>query len=243
MALEVNGARVDPEIIRAEAAILRQQARSAGREVTPEDGLRFWEHAVERTVEKTILEQEAARQSLAVGQLLDAWCKFVRPPRPKEVRDLYSNNREEFWTPASVVVSQIVKNVHHADEREARRIEMERVREILESGAEFAETADAHSDCPGNGGRIGCIQRGEMVPEFDDIVFGAPVGQVSPVFSTRFGFHIVLVTESWEEGILPFEKVAATIESALFAQKRKVVMARRIAQLRSQATIREVSGA
>jgi peptidyl-prolyl cis-trans isomerase C len=240
--IEVNGVRIGPELIRSKAALLRQEARATGYEVTPEDGLRFLEDATDQVVHEELVEQEAARQSLTVEQLFDVWCKPVRSPRAKDLRDIYLRHQEQFWAPDSIFVSHIVKNVNHEDERELRMVEMQRVLEILESGADFAATADAHSDCSGNGGRIGHIQRGEMVPEFDDVVFEASIGKITPIFCSRFGVHIALVLESRPAGILSFEEIAPNIERAIIAERRDTVIAERIKQLRERAIVRQVSG-
>ena len=65
----------------------------------------------------------------------------------------------------------------------------------IEDGADFAELAGKHSKCPSGaqGGALGTFGRGQMVPEFDEVVFSAPVGEVQMV-KTQFGFHLVEVT-------------------------------------------------
>lgn len=58
----------------------------------------------------------------------------------------------------------------------------------------FEEAAGRHSTCPSsaNGGSLGGFVRGQMVPEFDEVAFNLEPGEVSDVFSTGYGFHIVL---------------------------------------------------
>ena len=77
---------------------------------------------------------------------------------------------------------------------------MQAVEQELRNGAAFAEVADRYSDCPGSGGDIGWFPRGEMVPEFDEVVFALAPGENSEVFRTRFGFHIVRVLERKASG-------------------------------------------
>jgi hypothetical protein len=241
MHIEVNGVRIDPDLIRAQAAMLRQRARDAGFEVTPDEGLQLMEEATTFIVNGELFDQEAARQGLTVDNMFDVWCKSVRPPRTKDLRDAYVQNRELFWAPAAILVSHIVKNVNHEDERDSKRAEMEHVLQLLESGADFAAVADAHSDCPGAGGRLGYIHEGEMVPEFEAVVFTAPLGQRTPIFSTRFGFHIALVSASRAEGILPFEEVAKRLEELFITEKRNAIISAHIERLRAKADIRQVS--
>lgn len=67
----------------------------------------------------------------------------------------------------------------------------------IEGGADFAQLAKENSSCPSSqqGGELGSFGRGQMVPEFDQVVFSAPVGVVQGPVKTQFGYHLVLVTE------------------------------------------------
>jgi peptidyl-prolyl cis-trans isomerase NIMA-interacting 1 len=58
----------------------------------------------------------------------------------------------------------------------------------------FEEAAARHSTCPSsqNGGSLGGFTRGQMVPEFENVAFALAPGEVSEVFETSYGFHIVL---------------------------------------------------
>ena len=63
-------------------------------------------------------------------------------------------------------------------------------------GADFAEIAAAHSQCPSGkqGGDLGSFSPGQMVPEFDTVVFNEAVGEVHGPVKTQFGYHLVEVT-------------------------------------------------
>lgn len=66
----------------------------------------------------------------------------------------------------------------------------------IASGADFADLAKTHSKCPSGkqGGDLGRFGRGAMVPEFDQVVFSAPVGEVQGPVKTSFGYHLLEVT-------------------------------------------------
>jgi peptidyl-prolyl cis-trans isomerase C len=66
----------------------------------------------------------------------------------------------------------------------------------IAGGADFADLAKAHSKCPSGkqGGDLGSFGRGAMVPEFDQVVFSAPVGEVQGPVKTSFGYHLLEVT-------------------------------------------------
>jgi peptidyl-prolyl cis-trans isomerase C len=67
----------------------------------------------------------------------------------------------------------------------------------IEGGADFAEIAKKHSSCPSSrqGGDLGEFGPGQMVPEFDKVVFSAEVKKVQGPVKTQFGFHLLEVTE------------------------------------------------
>ena len=70
----------------------------------------------------------------------------------------------------------------------------------IEGGADFAEMARQHSKCPSGrqGGELGSFSPGQMVKEFDEVVFSAEVGKVQGPVQTQFGYHLVEVTQRAE---------------------------------------------
>jgi peptidyl-prolyl cis-trans isomerase C len=72
----------------------------------------------------------------------------------------------------------------------------EKLKREIADGADFADKAREFSNCPSGkqGGALGEFGRGAMVPEFDAVVFSAPVGEVQGPVKTQFGFHLLEVT-------------------------------------------------
>lgn len=70
------------------------------------------------------------------------------------------------------------------------------LKQQIEAGADFAELAKAHSQCPSgkSGGELGEFGPGQMVPEFDTVVFNEAVGVTHGPIKTQFGYHLVEVT-------------------------------------------------
>lgn len=67
----------------------------------------------------------------------------------------------------------------------------------IESGSDFAEVAKEHSNCPSKmqGGALGSFGRGQMVQEFEEVVFNAELNKVQGPVKTQFGYHLVEVTK------------------------------------------------
>jgi peptidyl-prolyl cis-trans isomerase C len=74
--------------------------------------------------------------------------------------------------------------------------ECEKIRKEIEAGSDFAKMAEKHSLCPSGkeGGALGEFTPGQMVPEFDRVVFKEEVGKVHGPVKTQFGYHLVEIT-------------------------------------------------
>lgn len=71
------------------------------------------------------------------------------------------------------------------------------LKQQIAGGSEFADLAKQHSSCPSGqqGGALGTFSPGQMVKEFDEVVFSAPIGEVQGPVKTQFGYHLVEVTQ------------------------------------------------
>jgi parvulin-like peptidyl-prolyl isomerase len=136
-----------------------------------------------------------------------------------------------------VNAAHIVRNIDEKTTEAEARAAIEGVADELAQGADFAEVADRNSDCPGRGGDLGFFARGQMVPEFDDVVFALAPGDVSGIFRTPFGYHIARVIAHRAAGIAKFDVVREQISEILYAEKRQRVIDRFIDQLRAKASI------
>merc|ERR1712086_575256 len=81
------------------------------------------------------------------------------------------------------------------DEAKATELKAE-----IEGGADFAELAAKHSTCPSGkpGGSLGSFGPGQMVPEFDKVVFSGEVKKVLGPIKTQFGYHLIWITSRTE---------------------------------------------
>ncbi len=72
----------------------------------------------------------------------------------------------------------------------------EELKQQILDGADFGKIAQQYSQCPSGrqGGELGSFGRGQMVPEFDTVVFSAPLNEVQGPVKTQFGYHLLEVT-------------------------------------------------
>ena len=115
-------------------------------------------------------------------------------------------------------------------EAEAREVRAE-----LERGKDFAEVAKARSTGPSGpqGGTLGTFARGRMVPAFEAAAFALKVGEISAPVKTRFGYHVITVTDRTEARTKPFEEVKEKIRETL----AKAYVDTLLGDLRGKATV------
>jgi len=174
---------------------------------------------------------EDIRQRLAIDKLMEATLAKVKRPQSWQVGEFYRKNASHFWTPELAHVWHLVKTTGEAAEA---------LRERVAGGEEFAEVAK-ESDCPEHGGDLGYFGRGAMVEEFDEVVFAAPIGELTPVFPTRFGYHTAIVKDRKPEGIRALDEVRPEIEAMLLRQAQDAACGTLLAKLRKSAKIEQVT--
>jgi peptidyl-prolyl cis-trans isomerase C len=76
----------------------------------------------------------------------------------------------------------------------------EDLKDQIESGSDFTEIARQYSKCPSGrrGGDLGEFIPGQMVTEFDQVVFSATLNQVHGPVKTQFGYHLIEITSRTE---------------------------------------------
>ena len=72
----------------------------------------------------------------------------------------------------------------------------EELKTKIQGGEDFAKVASEHSSCPSSarGGDLGTFSPGQMVQEFDTVVFSADLYEVQGPVKTQFGYHLIEVT-------------------------------------------------
>jgi parvulin-like peptidyl-prolyl isomerase len=106
---------------------------------------------------------------------------------------------------------------------EAAKAEAEKVRSEIQNGADFGTEARKYSDdkaTKDDGGDLGTIVRGQMVPEFEEAVFSLKKSELSQPVRTEYGYHLIQVTDITPEAQLPYDQVKEKIRSGLLAARQ-----------------------
>ncbi len=176
---------------------------------------------------------------MRVEQRLTQVCKGLPKPSHAAIQEYYEQNKEQYKTGERVRVAHIVKYVNWQTDEETAYRQISQAHEELKNGAAFEAVVEKYTDCADSGGDLGFVARGQMVEEFEDVVFNLGVGQISDVFRSRFGFHIAKVYAREPATMPSLEEVKERIVEALKEQMRSDAIDEFIDGLRSKATIIE----
>jgi peptidyl-prolyl cis-trans isomerase C len=186
---------------------------------------------------------EDAAIDRAIEHLLD---RKVTTPEPdtEACRRYYDAHPDEFVSGDLVVARHILFQVAPGTPIPALRDKAETtLGDLLRTPDRFETLAREYSNCPSaqHGGSLGQIQRGEMVPEFEQVLFhGTWTGIHGQLVKTRYGFHIVGVDNRVPGRRVPFEAVQHQVAERLRASVLERALAQFVAILAGQADVRGV---
>lgn len=131
-----------------------------------------------------------------------------------ELREAYDAQPDAFATQEQVCARHVL--VESADEAESVLAELESGTDFATVAAEWGTDATAQQ-----GGELGCIERGQVVPEFENAVFdeSAPVGEPFGPIETDFGQHVIQIDERVEAEQREFDEVRGDLRETLAGQK------------------------
>ncbi len=160
----------------------------------------------------------------------------------KDIRDYYTTNPDKFEKEEIYHARLITLNTP-ADASEA---EKKRIRDSIssiyaeaKSGKNFEDLARKYSQDPSakDGGDLGAFKRGEMLPEFDNILTKLKPGEISEPFATKSGVHIVKLESRSHGELKPYENVKAEITDLLYKKKSEERFNQWLADLRKNALV------
>ncbi len=156
---------------------------------------------------------ETAKKKILVAKLVELEIDKKISVGPDDALTFYESHKEEFVTPVFLRASHILVKT----EEEAVQIKND-----LDVGLDFEEIARNKSlDATGVlGGDLGFFQKGQFVPEFEEAALELKKGPVSGAVKSRFGYHIIKLTDRMEPRLKEFKLVKAAIEDRLLKEKR-----------------------
>tara|TARA_B100000683_G_scaffold119042_1_gene117039 strand:+ start:8420 stop:9748 length:1329 start_codon:yes stop_codon:yes gene_type:complete len=168
--------------------------------------------ALEEYFGKSIIDIKAEFYDVIYSQLLSQRMQSTITSSvritPEEVKLFYKEleqNDELPLIPTKFQISQIVKIPEiSSDEKSRIRKKLISFRQRINDGEDFQVLATLYSDdteSAKNGGELGFVNRGDLVPEFESAAFALKGNEISEVIETKFGYHIIQLIDRRGESI------------------------------------------
>ena len=232
--ITVSDEEVDQEIAKIKEQV-GDQARSSGQDMSNQEA---YEQALKQNNITEDQLREDIRENLPVQEVQERVTGDAEPS-DKEIQNYYEKNKEaQFTTPEQRCVRHILFN---KDQKE----KAEDVKQKLENGGDFAKLAKENSQDPGsaeNGGDLGCLGKGETVPEFEQAAFGAEQGEIVGPVKTEFGYHILQVTDVKPEQTRSLQEVESQIRSQLATEKQSEAFNKWIEEQKKERDVKYLKG-
>jgi len=160
----------------------------------------------------------------------------------KEIKAFYDSHPESFTKPEQVrarhILIKIDPNTGETQKKEAKQ-KLAAVQARLKKGDDFADLAKEFSEdtSKSQGGDLGLFRKGQMVKPFEEVAFNLPVGQVSDIVETQFGYHLIKVEEKIPGSLVKFDEIKEKLKMYLKQQQTGAKVQAHIAQLKEKAKI------
>ena len=236
-----------------ERVLLRQEALNEPEQIPADEIEKKFQELIEQNGGKEKLfeqidsqyddKEKRVKQDIELDLRLERLIKKIadKVPEPSEqdVREYYKQNSERFMNPEMIRVSHILKQPTSESDVGKMQEQMQQILAQLREKANFAELAQQHSDCPDNGGDLGYFSRGQMVQEFEDVVFNLEPGEISNIFQTDFGFHIAKLTDRRGPSPRTLAEVRDSIAEELKQERQQKALEAFVDEKKTQVTIEE----
>jgi peptidyl-prolyl cis-trans isomerase D len=171
-------------------------------------------------IKKTVTPAEASK-------------KLADPDFAKKVQDYYTNQKGEFETPEQVKASHILIRLAEGADEAIAKAKIENIAKRLVK-EDFGKVAGEVSEDPGSKakkGDLGYFSKGRMIKEFEEVAFNNPVGKVSEVIKTPFGFHIIKVMDKKPAQTTSFDAAKNGIATKLLAEEKNTEVSKQFEEL------------
>ncbi len=143
----------------------------------------------------------------------------------EEIKAYYNSHKHTFFMPKQFRASHIMIRVDPASNKEERDALKKRADELLvraKAGEDFFDLAYFNSDDRTKfvGGDLGMFHEGQTEKAFEEELLKLKVGQISELVKTRFGYHIIKLTQVNEARQMSFEEMRLKVKERIEKDRR-----------------------
>jgi len=163
----------------------------------------------------------------------------------RALKKYYRLNQKKFWSPGKVHARHILFIFDEELSPEEKQLKIKNAENVLReirAGKDFEELAELYSEdiSASSGGDLGVLEKGKMVPEFEEAVFSLRDGEVSDIVKTSFGLHIIKADKVIPGNTQSFSEVKDKITSILRQEKGQKDFVKWIAELRAETFVEKL---
>lgn len=192
-------------------------------------------------LENNNIDFEAVRNDTRDGIMIE---KYIETTLADDYKVTDEELQENYQQDKYATVQHILLKTQGLDDssKVAKYKEAEALLKRAEAGEDFTELAKEYSEDPGsakNGGLYENFTRGRMVKPFEDASFHVPIGEISDIVETTYGYHIIKVLDRKSEE-RPFEDVKDKMRAEIEEQKRNQAYDENLERLKKKAKFKIV---
>ncbi|HNQ44204.1 MAG TPA: peptidylprolyl isomerase, partial [Candidatus Cloacimonadota bacterium] len=145
-----------------------------------------------------------------------------------KLKEVYEEQREKFCSEEMVRCSHIL--IKGGDDALAKILEL---RKQINSPEDFIAYSSSCSDCPSNSkcGDLGFFSRGKLIPEIDEVAFSLSLGEISHPFKSKYGYHLLLLTDRKCSSPVPFEEIKTSLAARIRQLEKEYFLMRHVSDL------------
>jgi parvulin-like peptidyl-prolyl isomerase len=177
--------------------------------------------------------------NLRVQKLIESRVGPLPDPADADIAQYYEQHPDLYMTIEEARASHVLKSPRRSEERRDAYEQLRRVRSEALAGADFDALAAEHTDKKEEPVDLGWFKRGELPDDFETIIFSMNPGEVSPVFTSAFGLHLLKVTGRRPSVVKPLDEVRHDVIQQIQNDRRTEAAKQLVDELQSAAAIED----
>ena len=179
----------------------------------------------------TELEKLLHRQ-LLIRKYVSTLCPPEGQVSSHTLQEIYHEKHELFQKPEMVRCSHIL--IRGKDPNSLAKAK--EIRASIRNADDFYKCCSLYSDCPSCAtcGDLGWVSAGKLIKEMEEVAFKMQPNEISEVFATIYGYHILMVTDRSPAEAIAFEEIEDSFKARLEQLEREFILTRHVADLREE---------
>jgi len=198
-----------------------------------------------QTIQNQGIDINTVKQDIHDRVLIDQYLRKVIQEKSQITEADIQSAYQEFLQDTVATVRHILLLTESMDDdkKKETRANLESILARAKKGEDFAALAKEFTEDPGskeNGGLYEDFSRGTMVKSFEDAAFTVPIGDISDIVETQYGYHILKVIDR-KQNNAPFEEVRSELEEQLRGPASSEIVPSLLEELKEKENLKEIT--